>query len=323
VIRVLTTGGTIASRPHGPGRRVSVDLPGARLAEQAGLGTGVEVVEVMRSHSFALTVPEVLKLAATVLGELRSPDVDSVVVTHGTDTMEETAYLLDLLLDDAETVVLTGAQRHAGEPDADGPRNLADAVRVAADPAARGLGAVVVMAGRIHPGRRVRKTHTLALDAFSSPEGEPVGAVDAAGVRVWSRPLRAPAPAFRLDELGGELARVDVVPLHLGDDATQLAACLAVGARGIVLEALGAGNPTPPVLAMIEDCGVPVLVTSRCGAGPTVPVYGGGGGADLADAGAVFAGPLDSAKARLLLAAALTAEPDPSTALTRLQPLLG
>ncbi len=321
MIRILTTGGTIASRRHGDA--VSVELSGDALAEYAGLGPDVEVVEVLRTHSFNLTLSEVLRLAAAVLDGLRTPGVDGVVVTHGTDTMEETAYLIDLLLEPDETVVLTGAQRHAGEPDSDGPRNLADAVRVAADPKARGLGAVVVMAGRIHPARTVRKAHTVAVDAFASPDGGPLGAVDAAGPRVWSRPVRT--PCFRLDELGGSLARVDVVSLQLDSDDTQLAACVAGGARGIVLEALGIGNPTPPVLRTVADCvraGIPVLVTSRCGSGPVVPVYGAGGGADLAAAGAVFAGGLAAAKARLLLAAALTAEPAPAAALRRIDALL-
>ncbi|MEJ1109582.1 MULTISPECIES: asparaginase [unclassified Kribbella] len=297
-----------------------MDLSGRALIEYAGLGADVEVVEVLRTHSFNLTLAEVLKLAAVVLEEIRTPGVDGVVVTHGTDTMEETAFLLDLLLRAHETVVLTGAQRHAGEADSDGPRNLADAVRVAGDPGARGLGAVIVMAGRIHPARTVRKAHTVAADAFASPDGGPIGAVDVTGPRVWSRPVRA--PGFRLDELGSSLARVDVVSLHLDADDTQLVACVAAGAHGIVLAALGAGNPTPAVLRTVAACvrdGIPVLVTSRCGAGPAVPVYGAGGGADLAAAGAVFAGDLGSAKARLLLAAALTAEPTPAAALHRVR----
>ncbi|WP_372452680.1 hypothetical protein [Pseudonocardia nigra] len=137
--------------------------------------------------------------------------------------------------------------------------------------------------------------------------------------------LPARPPGFRIDELRGGPARVDVVPVHLGTDGTQLAACRAAGARGIVLEALGAGNLTPAVLTEAIDClrsGVPLLVTSRCADGPTVAHYGGGGGADLAAAGAVPAGPLGSAKARLLLAAALTAERGVDAALARIGPHL-
>ncbi|TWD82681.1 L-asparaginase [Kribbella amoyensis] len=316
MISVLATGGTIASRRTAPGAAVRVGLAGRHLVEQAGLAADVRVKDVLCKHSFALTLSDLLTLAASVLAELSSSAVRGVVVTHGTDTMEETAYLLDLLLPADATVVLTGAQRHAGEPDGDGPRNLADAVRVAAS--GEGLGAVVVMAGQIHAARQVRKAHTLAPTGFISADCGPVGAVDDRGVRVWSRPIRP--GGFHLAELSAGLARVDIATLYLGADATQLKASSAAGARGIVLEALGAGNPTPQVLdavTKLEADGIPVVVTSRCGSGPVVPIYGAGGGADLARAGATFAGRLGTAQARLLLAASLAAEADPDAAVGR------
>ncbi|MFC7641072.1 asparaginase [Streptosporangium lutulentum] len=167
-IRILTTGGTIASRPD-PRGGVSVAVPGHELVTGAGPAVRAEVREVMLAHSFNLTLSDVLRLAGQILAELRGPTVNGVVVAHGTDTMEETAYLLDLLLPPEHTAVFTGAQRHAAEPDRDGPRNLADAVRVAADPAARGLGALITMAGLVHAARHATKAHTLSPEAFASP----------------------------------------------------------------------------------------------------------------------------------------------------------
>jgi L-asparaginase len=312
---VLTTGGTIASRPS-PHGDVRVAVPGPELAIP---GSPVQIHEVMLTHSFNLTHTDVLSLARRILAELEDPEVDGVVVTHGTDTMEETAYLVDLVLPTARTLVFTGAQRHASAADSDGPRNIADAVRVAAAPQAHGMDALIVMAGQIHAARYATKAHTLALEAFASPGHRPVG-------RVWGDggdlcpPLMRPE-GFRLAELDA-LRRVDIVPVHLGADGVQIAACRAAGARGLVLQALGTGNPTPSVLREIEVClqeGITVLVTSRCAEGPATAVYGAGGGADLAKAGAVFAGSLNAPKARLLLMAALAAEAHPEEALNRLR----
>ncbi|MFF0307390.1 asparaginase [Streptosporangium sp. NPDC004379] len=322
-IRILTTGGTIASRPA-PEGGVSVAVPGHRLVTAAETAVTTEVREVMLEHSFNLTRARMLELAGRIVAEVRDPEVDGVVVTHGTDTMEESAYLLDLLLPPGSTVVFTGAQRHAAEPDGDGPRNIRDAVRVAADPAARGLGALVAMAGLVHAARHATKADTLAPEAFASPGHGPVGRVSGDRVRIAFHPVR-PA-GFDLAEMAGPQPRVDIVPVHPDADGVQVAACAAAGARGLVVEALGAGNPTPGVLREIRSCvadGVTVLVTSRCARGPVTPVYGAGGGVDLAEAGAVFAGSLRAPKARVLLATALAAEPRPDRALARLVPHLG
>ncbi|GIH60185.1 asparaginase [Microbispora siamensis] len=321
-IRVITTGGTIASVPGGGA--VSVAVSGRDLVGAAGgPAVTVEVDEAMLVHSFNLTLDGMLRIAERVAAAVADPDVDGVVVTHGTDTMEETAFFVDLLLGAGRTVVFTGAQRHAGEPDGDGPRNLADALRVAAATAGRGLGAVIVMAGRVHAARHATKADTVALDAFDSPGYGPVGRVHGERVHIAARPERL--PGFTLAELGGLEARVDIVPAYLGADGVHVAASRAAGARGLVLEALGAGNPTSGLLGEVRACvaaGIPVLVTSRCHAGPSLPVYGAGGGATLREAGAVFAGSLAAPKARLLLAAALAAEPGPAEALARLGPHL-
>lgn len=324
-VRVLTTGGTIASRRTATGA-VTAQNSGEHLLSQV-LGGGaqarVEVEEVFRIGSFSLTLADLLQLARQVQEAVADPNIDGVVVTHGTDTMEESAYLVDLVHTAAAPVVFTGAQRAADEPDADGPRNLADAIALAAAPAARELGAVVCMAGRAYDARNVTKVRTLAPDAFAAPGYGHVAEVYRGQVAVSATPRR---PArFHLAELGELPDRVDVVPLTVGVDATFLQAARQAGARGIVLQAFGAGNANPPVVAEVAHCveaGVVVLVVSRCREGPVAPIYGGGGGVDLAAAGAVFAGNLRAPKARLLLTAALGATPDAAAAVARLRPHL-
>src|SRR5262249_53727390 len=149
--------------------------------------------DFMSVPSFDVHGELALSLARRVLEHAARPEVAGVVVPHGTDTMEESVYLIDRLLDTDTPVVLTGAQRGADQPDADGPRNLRDAVRLANSPQARGHGALVVFAGEIHAGREARKVHTTAVRAFGSPGFGPIGHVDGEVVVLRRRPFRAPA----------------------------------------------------------------------------------------------------------------------------------
>jgi L-asparaginase len=233
-----------------------------------------------------------------------------VVVPHGTDTLEESVYLVDRLLDSDTPVVFTGAQRGADEPDADGPRNLRDAIRLAASDdarglAGRGLGALVVFAGEIHAAREARKVHTSAVRAFDSPGYGPVGHVDGDVVSLRRSPLRA--PALPLPE---RLAKVDLHRLYAGSDGRFVRHSLATGAEALVLEGTGRGNANEEVVEAVREASaqdIPVVVCSRCVAGRVEPVYGRGGGRDLEEAGALFAGDLAGPKARVLLQIALGA----------------
>ena len=322
LVRVLTTGGTIASRPAADGRVVAADSGDVLLRTLRSLsGTEIVVEDVFRLGSYRLDLDDVRELARRV--RRATVDADGVVVTHGTDTMEETAYFLDLLHAGTQPVVLTGAQRNAEVADGDGPRNLHDAVRLAAAPAARDMGVVITMAGRVLPAREATKVHTVALDAFAAPDGGQLGRVDPDRLRLLAQSRRR--PAFDLDALPVDLPRVDVVPLHLGADGAFVRAAREAGARGIVLDAFGAGNVTPQVLGETEKAlaeGLVVLVASRCHAGPVSPIYGAGGGADLAAAGALLAGDLRATKARLLLTLALAAGGGPSGVEASLRPHL-
>lgn len=307
---VVSTGGTIAMRPEpGTGKLV----PATTLDELLETldwpdAPPFELDDFVQVPSFDLHGALALSLARRVL-EHRAP----VVVTHGTDTMEETVYLVDRVLpDDAPPVVLTGAQRPADAPDRDGPRNLRDAIRVASSPDARGRGALIVFAGEIHAAREARKVHTSGVNAFASPGHGPIGHVDGERVVFSRRPERRPALP-----LPDELAAVDLIRLYAGADARFLRASVESGARAIVLEGTGRGNANDGVVAGVREAvaaGVAVVVCSRCAEGRVEPVYGRGGGRDLLEAGAVFAGDLAGPKARVLLqlsggdAAAIAAE---------------
>ena len=306
LVSILATGGTIASRVDGSGG-ATAQHGGEHLV--AGLvvpGMQVRVRDVLRIGSFRMTLDRVSLLARAVAEELSDPAVAGVVVTHGTDTTEETAFFLDLFHDDARPVVLTGAQRPADAADTDGPRNVRDAVTVAADPHARGLGVLVAFGGRVFPARGTRKAHTLAGDAFTNPYGGALGWVHEGRVGVVAVPRRG--PNLDLSTFDSTGIRVDVAVCHPDADGTALRAFADAGARGVVLEATGAGNANPEICASVReltDAGIVVVTSTRVAAGPVVPIYGDGGGVDLEKAGALPSGLLRPSQARMLLAALL------------------
>lgn len=317
-VALLATGGTIASRNHGSAREV--DVRATELFQAANQVGGldsllVEAQEVSSIVSFAATIPDILALAATVRAKAES--FDGVVITHGTDTLEETAFLLALTHTGSNPVVLTGAQRPFDDGAPDGPRNLHGALRWAASDVARDSGVTVAFADQILPAIGVRKVHSLAPQAFDAPERGPIGQVDELGVRRHGRAPHVPLLPAGLSEL----PRVDIVSQYLGADASAVEHAFGDGAQGIVISGFGSGNTTPATTAAclrLLERGVPILVTSRTGAGPVVGLYTGGGAA-LTQAGAVFAGDLSPWQARILLAAALAVESDPTRVVLRCQ----
>lgn len=306
-VAMIATGGTIASRPDPAGgvvARASAEevLDSAPAAREYA---DIRTEDAMNVGAYLMTPAKMLDVARRVRDALADPGVSGVVVTHGTDTMEETAYLVDLLHHDERPVVFTGAQRNTAVPDADGPRNLTDAVRLAASPRSRGLGTAIVFSGSVESAREATKVHTTAPRAFASPGYGPLGEINDRAIHVFRS---RPRPESLAGELPDSLPRVDLVKLYAGADGAALRAFREAGASGVVLEAFGIGNANHEILEEVRQTissGVPVVVVSRCAEGYAVPLYGNGGGHDLAEAGAIFGGDLSGQKARILLMLAL------------------
>ena len=319
-IAVVTTGGTIDSL--GVDR---LDLaayldnatrlePGALLAgiapELAAIAD-VREVPFRRLRAHAMTDDDVADLAAQVRGLLAHGlldpgEADGVVLTHGTNTLEETAWLLHLVVDGDRPVVLTGAMRPASALSGDGPLNLVNAVLLAASPEARGLGALVLLDDTIHGARDVTKSDTMRVSAFGDGAAGPLGWVDGDGRVVLSHAPRRGA-GLRGRFAGVDLRalpRVDVVVTYQGADGTLVDAAVAAGARGIVSAGTGAGYPTPLEVEALERAtaaGVQVVQATRVGGG-RVPAVG-----SLVARGWVAGGDLPPWKARILLRLALAA----------------
>ncbi|MER5173867.1 asparaginase [Thioclava kandeliae] len=307
-IHLIGTGGTIASRAQTEGGPVTAGLTAQSLL--AGLHdplTGIEVSaeSFQAKGSYALDLATVFRLCRRIDDVLADPSIDGVVVTHGTDTMEESAYLAYLLVSSDKPVVFTGAQRHAGEADTDGPRNIAEAIRAAACNALTGAGATICFEGEIHSARHVTKFHSSRVDTFRSPGFGKLGDVDGPNVHV-TRLNSAKRKIFTPAQIDPD---VELMLLGLGSRADFLSWAVANGASGVVLAAFGRGNAPVGFAQAAADAikkGVPVLVASRCPEGRTMPIYGNdSGGRTLDDAGVIFAGDLPPVKTRLLLAVLL------------------
>ncbi|WP_431045808.1 asparaginase [Streptomyces sp. P1-3] len=319
---VISTGGTIASRWQGSG--FAAEARGGDVLATAAVpeGVTVRVVDLMSVNSARITTAHQLALLRTVREVLADPTVDGIVVTHGTDTLEESAFLLDLHHDDPRPVVFTGAQRPLEAPDGDGPRNLHDALLTAAG--VRDLGVLVVFDGQVHAARGTVKVRTLAADAFADPSGSRVADVTAGGVLVHRRPER-PTP-LPLPPAVEPLPRVDVVMHHCDADPLLFDAAVGAGAQGIVLVATGAGNATPEISAAVGAAvsrGVLVAVTTRVSSGPVAEIYTHGGAVDLAAAGAVLTGTLRAGQARIAVLSAALASTDPAERARALRHTLG
>jgi L-asparaginase len=325
VIGLIFTGGTIAMRVD-PATGAAVPSLGADeiLAAVPDIGriADLEVEEFAQLPGPHVTPDSMWRLARRAAAWLNRADVDGLVITHGTDTIEETAFLLDLVLLSDKPVVLVGAMRTTSDASWDGPANLLAAVRVAASPCARGLGVLVVMDDHLLPAREVRKMHTESSGAFTTPEFGPLGLVDAGEVIVRRRPRArsawtgaAAAPGLRVPALE---TRIDLLQAYTGMTDSLLRHLLEGGARGVSIVAFGRGNVPPALMPAIReavDRGVVVTVSSRCPAGRVGARYGyDGGGLQLQQAGAILAGDLSGAKTRLLLMVALGGGSDPAAA---------
>ena len=261
-----------------------------------------ELVNLPSSH-FTLETLETIRERVAVL--VARPEVEGIVVTHGTDTLEETAYLLDLTVPGEKPILLTGAMRTVSDVGYEGYGNLWAAIRVAATPEVRGLGALVVFNDEIHAARYVTKMHTLSPATFQSPGWGPVGRVEGDAVVVERRSERCLLPWCGLE------SSVLLLKLTVGESVGLLEDALARGTRGVVIEALGGGRVPPwwlPVIEQAQAEGVAVVIASRCPAGRIWDAYGYPGAyRSLADRGCLFADGLNGQKARIKLMVVLPA----------------
>jgi L-asparaginase len=308
-VAVVFTGGTI-STAFDPvaGGNVPVLDGAAILARTPGMEAVADVVAIDRGRTPAshFTFPDLLDIAEVVRSALADPAVDGAVIVQGTDTIEETAFCWDLVLDGPKPVVVTGAMRASDDPGFDGPANLRDAVRVAAAASMRGMGVVVCLGGTIEPADDVIKMHASALDTFQSPNGGSLGRVTADGIALYRRRTgRRHVRTARAAE------RVQLITATVAMDGSLLDAAVAAGARGIVVAATGAGNTDPSLLAAAVraiEAGIPVAHASRCPAGRAGAAYAfPGGGVEWIRAGALPVGHLCAVKARVALALGLGA----------------
>ncbi|EMA54296.1 asparaginase [Halococcus salifodinae] len=307
-VTVVSTGGTIAStdddgdvRPTKSGSDLLDAVPD--VDEYAT----VDVEEVAQVPSFEIDTATLEAVGRRVAALDDDATVDGVVVTHGTDTMEETAYYLDVALQPETPVYLTGAQRRPDETGSDAAANLQTAFRAAAAfEAEAATGTFVVFNEEVHAAREATKSHTTKLETFRSPNTGPVATFDHAGAWVH-RPPTSETDAVLATDLD---ATVYVLKSGIGVRGDLLDAALDRGADGVVLEATGIGNTTKEFGRAVRDATaeIPVVVASRCFAGRTTPLYGSVGGSErLAEYGAVFAGDLPAQKARIKLQLALEA----------------
>lgn len=309
MIHLLFTGGTISMQRDAA---AGGNVPSHGGEALVGFAPGLEAISPYRIENWAkvpachLGPDRLWALRERVREIAESGEVHGIVITHGTDTIEETAYLLARTLPPTVPIAITGAMRTSSDEGWDGPRNLVDAASVAASPASAGRGAMVVFHGQIFSGETAVKTHATEVAAFSAPHAMPIGRVEAGRVAYTAPPTRD-TPSLRPEGLG---ARVALVSLVIGDDGTLLDLARPEF-DGVVVEAFGSGNMPPGAVPAVRrwlDEGKPVVLASRCPRGEVTPVYAfEGGGARTVAMGAIPAGPRTPSQARLELVLALSA----------------
>ena len=304
---IVGTGGTIASK-FDP--TIGGPVAAATAEDLIAAVPALHEIATIRAHEHTninsprIDTQTVFKLRDTLRHLLSRDDVAGAVVTHGTATLEETAYLLDLTLGLEKPVIVTGSQRDFDEPDSDGPRNLLYAVMLACDPLSAGRGVLVTAGGEIHSARDAVKAHTYSINAFTSRDGGRIGMVSKEGVIYFSRPERR----LHLD-VNHVKTNVQFVVMTQGSNDLLLRACIQGKVDGIVVDCVGAGNMNMPFYEAVCDAlkaGIPVVISSRHLAGPPHPSKGYPGSfRSVVEKGAISAGYLSGIKARILLMVAL------------------
>lgn len=311
-VALITTGGTIASKYNEEGRLVSGVLTGSELCGKLNLpgNIEVEVYSLLQKPSMHITFEDLDVVREKINTLFQEKSVDGVVVTHGTDSLEESAYYLDLTIDHELPIVVTGSQRSPEETGSDANRNLRDAIFAAADNKLRNLGTVVVFNERIYSARYVRKIHSSNLQGFGVSGYGYLGIIDNGDVILYQKPV----VKEKHIPVSDNIPVVDIVKCYQGADDKFIRACIAARVDGIVLEAAGRGQVTPVMMDAIREAinkGIHVVVTTASEEGEVYPAYDYPGSAhDLQKAGAVMGRDYDSKKARIKLIALLRAGED-------------
>ncbi|WP_285766254.1 asparaginase [Peribacillus sp. SI8-4] len=308
-ISLITTGGTIASKETTNGMLASGAISGQELASTCELPNDIEVkvVDLFQISSMSMSFGRMEQLRLAIQKELEDPGVTGIVVTHGTDTLEETAYFLDITINDRRPIVVTGSQRSPKEVGTDVYSNLRNSILCAASELLKDVGVVVVFNERIYSAKYVKKVHASNLQGFESFGYGYLGIIDNDVVSIYQKPLHR-----EHYEIQNQIPRVDIIKCHTGADGLFIEAAVNKGARGIVLEGVGRGQVTPEMVNAIQaaiDQGITIVMTTSAEEGKVYPAYDYEGSAfDLKQRGVILGADYDSKKARIKLAVVLAGE---------------
>jgi L-asparaginase len=304
---LLTTGGTIASKPNkDSGKLASGAMTGEELAAICNLPSDIEVIveSVFQKASIHITFDDLVVLKNKIEAYFQDESVSGVVVTHGTDTMEETAYFLDLTIKDKRTVVVTGSQRSPDDLGSDVYINLRHAIYSACAVDLRDSGTVVVFNERIFAARYVKKEHASNIQGFNAFGFGYLGIIDNDEVHIFQKPIKR-----EYFKINGPVPQVDIVKCYIGGDGKFIKAARESGVKGIVLEGVGRGQVSPLMMEEIErsiESGIKLVITTSAEEGSVYTTYDYEGSAyDLFQKGVILGSDNDSKKARIKLAVAL------------------
>ncbi|WP_032121799.1 asparaginase [Clostridium amazonitimonense] len=307
-VAVIFNGGTISMKVD---PRIKAAVPSLTGEEIMSMVTGIEEYAEIESHNFSTLpgphmTPEImLDLSKFVQSFLEREDITGVVVTHGTDSLEETAYLVDLTINSSKPVIFTGSMRSSSELGYDGPSNLAEAICTAISEEARDRGVLVCLNGELNCASEVTKSNSMSLNAFKTPNFGPIGIVDNNKVIFYRNSVEKQTVA--IDNINAKVALIKCVA---GMDSGMINYCIDQGNQGIVVEAMGRGNIPPLMVEGIRlaiNKGVAVVVVSRCFEGRVFDSYGyHGGGKELRNLGVIFGDNLPGQKARIKLLVTLS-----------------
>ncbi|WP_427340295.1 asparaginase [Caloranaerobacter sp. DY30410] len=311
-VAVIFTGGTISMKID---PRIDAAIPALSSEEILAMVTNIEKFAEIEIINFAklpgphMTPDKMIELAKLVKETIKRDDITGVVITHGTDTLEETAYLLDLTIKSEKPIIVVGAMRNGSELGYDGPSNLSASICTAISEKAKGRGVLVVMNNEVNAASEVTKTNTLSLNTFKSPEFGPLGIVDNDEV-IFYRDI-VNHEHIETDSIEPKVA---LIKCAAGMDDDIINFCIETGYKGIVIEALGRGNVPPGMVNGIKKAienDIPVVIVSRCPTGRVLDTYGyPGAGKTLRQLGAIFGDNLPGQKARIKLMLALSVTKD-------------